>query len=79
MAVKAGCTAFRKLMKLYPGFTLESCGMSHMRLIDPDGNVVRKRSGMPFWFSNSPRNPDRAAKEIMRDLAELGIQPRRAA
>ena len=76
MAAKAGCTAFRKLMRRYPGFTLEPTGSSHMVIIDPDGCPVRQANGRRFTITCSPRNPDKAAKEIVRQLRALGIEGR---
>lgn len=76
MAAKAGCTAFRKLMRRYPGFTLEPTGNSHMCLVDPTGSLVRHSDGRKFTITSSPRNQDKAAKEIIRQLSALGIEGR---
>lgn len=73
---KAGCSAFRKLLRHYPGFTLVSAG-SHMNLIDPCGEPVRLADGRKLTIVSSPRVEDRAAKELARRLESLGI--RRAA
>ena len=76
---KAGCSAFRKLLRRYPGYTLVSAGSAggHMNLIDPCGEPVRLHDGRKLTIASSPRVEDRAAQELARRLESLGI--RRAA
>lgn len=74
---KAGCAAFRKLMRRYPGYTLVSAGNGggHMNMIDPSGEAVRLPDGRRLTIISSPRNQDIAARELVKLLAGLGITP----
>lgn len=73
---KAGCAEFRRLMKRYPGYTLESTGRGgHMFLYGSDGRAVRLPDGRRLTIISSPSNETAAAKELTRKLAALGITP----
>ena len=77
-AVRAGSPALRKALRRFPGFTLQgNCGHAH--LIDPAGKPVRLEDGRKLTVISSPRDDDRAAKELVRRLQSLGFSPRRAA
>lgn len=74
---KAGCAAFRKLMRRYPGYRLVSSGSTngHHHLVGPNGEAVRLPDGRRLTIISSPRDQDVAARELVRRLAGLGITP----
>ena len=71
---KAGCAAFRKLLRRYPGYSLVPAGRGgHMNLLAPSGEAVRLPDGRRLTVTSSPRNQQDAARELTRLLSSQGI------
>jgi hypothetical protein len=79
--VKAGSPALRKALRRFPGLRLVSAGGTggHAQIVTPEGKVLRFPDGRKLSVVSSPRDGDRAARELLRQLEGLGYKPRRAA
>jgi hypothetical protein len=72
--VKAGCPELRKVLRRYPGYTLQPTGSGgHQNLIGPDRKPVRIADGRPLRIVSSPQNGHDEVRELVRRLESLGI------
>lgn len=76
MAAVAGFKELRKLMRQYPGYSLEGKGTNaHLTMFGPEGNVVRLPDGRPLTLCSSPQDGTSRVKLLVKQLAALGITP----